>query len=141
VYGRIDIFTAKRKDDTCKFDWYVNEVQNHGLEPEIIYPEIINVEEEKDRKRFHSIFPVRYNSVEKDALDLEKLPNLLTFLRELATLFPELAENSKFLSLYQEDNPMVIKIVKELMLYKLTESESQLKVIEKLLESLILEKY
>jgi len=34
VYGRIDIFTAKRKDNTCKFDWYVNEVQNHGLEPE-----------------------------------------------------------------------------------------------------------
>jgi hypothetical protein len=140
VYGRVDIFTKKIKDTPRKFAWYINEVQNHGIEPEIIYPDILNTEEEKELKSFRSIIPIRYNPSDKDVkIDINELPNVISFAYELEKLMPDSAGKINVMSLIPKQNELFRKIMKEFLHYKLEQSDDKklilFKTIEKLLEN------
>jgi len=139
VYGRIDVFTFKRNG---KFVWYVNEVQNHGLTPDMIYPNFIDTDDTDELTYFRSIFPLNfYDTYLGENNDNSEIPNLYTLVDNICKLFPDDTNKTQLKFLYEERNPVVYQLFQKIIIFKVTVSDKrktdeQLKVIRNLLEKI-----
>jgi len=128
IYGRIDIFTTKKND---RFVWYVNEVQFHGIEPDLIYPEFIRRSAPK-QNFFRAFFPIRKIANKHD------IQTLFTVIDDLMSLpiFPESIPKSKLLSLREKDPKTFLRLIKEVIHCKIDSVGEQLEIIAELLDDI-----
>jgi hypothetical protein len=136
VYGRIDVFTTKRNGE---YFWYVNEVQNHGLAPDMVYPPFLNPDDTTDIHKFSSIFPIRFAGCPRPIEDLSKIPNFYSLIDDALAMFPNMVKKEKLLFLYEKNDPLFLKLMKQMLLYKMTvrQAEIELQTVENILKEIV----